>query len=105
MRLTLQNYGYTLLEANHGYQALALAQQQTEPIDLLLTDVVMPHMDGRELAERLKELHPRIKVLFISGYTDDEVIRHGLQTAAVEFLPKPFSPVVLAAKVREILDR
>ncbi|NJN99954.1 MAG: PAS domain S-box protein, partial [Anaerolineales bacterium] len=64
VRLALQSYGYRLLEADHGYQALALAQQQTEPIDLLLTDVVMPQMSGSELAERLKALHPQIKVLF-----------------------------------------
>lgn len=105
VRMALRNYGYTLLEANHGYQALALAQQRTEPIDLLLTDVVMPDINGRELAERVKALHPRIKVLFMSGYTDDEVIRHGVQMAEVEFLPKPFSPVALAAKVRAILDK
>jgi CheY-like chemotaxis protein len=105
VRAALQSYGYTLLEADHGYQALAMAQHLTEPIDLLLTDVVMPQMSGRELAERLKAMHSQIKILFMSGYTDDEVIRHGLQTAKVEFLPKPFSPSALAAKVREILDK
>jgi CheY-like chemotaxis protein len=77
VRAALQHYGYTLLEAKHGYQALALAQHLTEPIDLLLTDVVMPQMSGRELAERLEALHSHIKVLFMSGYTDDEVRSSG----------------------------
>lgn len=103
-RSALRDYGYTLLEVDHGYQALVMAQQE-KCIDLLLIDVVMPDINGRELAERIKALHPRVKVLFMSGYTDDEVVRRGVQMAKVEFMAKPFSSVTLAAKVREILDK
>ncbi|MFN8458930.1 MAG: response regulator [Anaerolineae bacterium] len=104
VRVALRNYGYTLLEAEQGDQALTLAEQHEGGLDLLLTDVVMPQMSGREVAERLKARYPHLKVLFMSGYTDDEVIRHGLLTDEVEFISKPFSPSFLAAKVREMLD-
>ena len=101
----LQEQGYTMLEAQQGDEALALAQQHPAPIHLLLTDVVMPGMSGRELAEQLQQLRPELKVLFMSGYTDDAVVRHGLLTAQVEFLAKPFSPLGLVAKVRLVLDQ
>jgi CheY-like chemotaxis protein len=102
---TLQNKGYTVLEASQGQTALSLAKLYEGQIDLLLTDVVMPQMSGRELAERLKALQPGLKILFMSGYTDDTVVRHGLLAAKVDFLPKPFLPSTLALKVREILDK
>ncbi|MBE7557365.1 MAG: PAS domain S-box protein [Anaerolineales bacterium] len=102
---TLKSKGYTVLEARHGDEALLLAGQHQRPIDLLLTDVIMPQMSGRDLTERLKAFQPSIKVLFMSGYTDDAVVRHGLLTAEVEFLSKPFSPDTLAAKVRRVLDK
>src|SRR6185369_12664137 len=99
------NEGYTILEAAHGHEALAIARQQRGLIDLLLTDVVMPQMSGRELAQELSQARRQMKVLFMSGYTDDAVVRHGLLMARVEFLAKPFSPLKLAAKVREVLDK
>lgn len=104
-RLVLQENSYTVLEARQGSEALALAEQHQGSIDLLVTDVVMPQMSGREMAEQLKVLHPHMKILFMSGYTDDTMVRHGLPTTEVEFLPKPFSPSILISKVREMLDK
>ncbi len=101
----LRQQGYTVLEASNGEEALQLAQQRLpEEIHLLLSDVVMPQMGGRELADKLRELRPDVKVLFTSGYTDDAIIQHGVLKAGLAFLQKPFSPVVLARKVREVLD-
>ena len=105
VRFTLEALGYTVLEAQDAGQALYLAGQHQAPIDLLLTDVVMPQVSGRELAQALSTQRPEIKVLFMSGYMDDAVVRHGLLTAEVDLLPKPFTHNVLAARVREILDR
>jgi CheY-like chemotaxis protein len=100
----LREKGYIILEANQIEQVLTLVEQHRGQIDLLLTDVVMPQMSGPQLAAQLKIHQPGLKVLFMSGYTDDTVVHHGLQTAQVEFLAKPFSPVTLAAKVRTVLD-
>jgi two-component system, cell cycle sensor histidine kinase and response regulator CckA len=105
VQTVLRNAGYTVLEAAHGHEALVIAQQHTGTIDLLVTDVVMPQMSGRELAEQLSQVRRQIKVLFMSGYTDDAVVRHGLLMARVDLLSKPFSPLKLAAKVREVLDK
>ncbi len=105
VRTTLQDKGYTLLDARHGGEALDLSRQYQGTIDLLVTDVVMPQMSGRELAEHLKTVRPQMKVLFMSGYTEDAVVRHGLLTTEVEFLSKPFSPGKLILKVREVLDK
>jgi CheY-like chemotaxis protein len=103
-RRVLQSCGYTLLEAADGVEALRVAAEHGGRIDLLVSDVVMPRMGGRELAERLHGLHPAARVLFLSGYTDDAVVRHGVQEDQVAFLQKPFTPPALAMKVREVLD-
>jgi CheY-like chemotaxis protein len=100
----LERQGYTVLEAADGAAALRLAQDHRGPIHLLLTDVVMPQVSGRELAERLAQLRPDTKVLYASGYTDDSVVRHGILESGTAYLQKPFSPESLARKVREVLD-
>jgi CheY-like chemotaxis protein len=92
-------------EAPGGEHALELAERlKDRTIHLLLTDVVMGGISGRELAERLKAQRPKIRVLFMSGYTEDAIIRHGVYTAQAAFIGKPFSPAALTAKVREVLD-
>jgi len=103
-RRVLERGGYTVLEAPSGKTALDLAVEHDGRIHLLITDVIMPEMSGRQLAERLKEQRPELKVLFVSGYTDDSIIRHGILEPGIAFLQKPFSPEVLARKVREVLD-
>lgn len=100
----LQAQGYQVLEAEDGADALKRAREHKGPVDLLLTDVVMPRLGGRELAEELAALRPDMKVLFMSGYTDDEIVRHGVLRAQTAFIQKPFAPSELARKVREVLD-
>jgi two-component system, cell cycle sensor histidine kinase and response regulator CckA len=100
----LTKQGYTVLEASDGSAALRLNERHPDAIHLLLTDVVMPHMSGRELAEFLGPLRPQMKILYMSGYTDDAIIRHGVLEPGVDLLQKPFTPVNLARKVREMLD-
>jgi signal transduction histidine kinase/CheY-like chemotaxis protein len=101
----LRQQGYTVIEAADGREALRLAQRQTEKeIHLLLTDMVMPRMGGKELADQLKAVRPDLKVLFMSGYTDSTILRYGLLQPRMAFLQKPFSPQRLVRKVRDILD-
>lgn len=102
--LALRSYGYQLLIAENGKDALKLLQSYTGGIDLLLTDVVMPYLGGRELADILQQRFPLMKVIFMSGYTDDAVVRHGLLQDKVPFLQKPTTPLKLAGKVRSVLD-
>jgi two-component system cell cycle sensor histidine kinase/response regulator CckA len=100
----LEPRGYKLLVARNGDDALFLCEQHKGPIHLLLTDVVMPGMSGRELAERLSPLHREMKILYMSGYTDNAIVHHGVLEANVRFLQKPFSPPALASKVRTVLN-
>ena len=104
VREMLHRLGYTILEAGCGAEALRTFDQHQGSIDLLLTDVIMPQMSGRDLAERLRLVRPSLKVLYISGYTDDMLAHHGMLDANVYLLPKPFAPNELARKLREVLD-
>ena len=100
----LAKHGYTVLEACCGPDALRLLETHGHHVDLLITDVVMPSMDGRELADQVRKMQPSIQVLFTSGYTEDAVVHRGVEAAAVAFLQKPYVPVTLARKVREVLQ-
>lgn len=101
----LEQHGYRVLEARDGADALRVAAEFEGRIDLLITDVVMPVISGSELAEQLVRIRSGIRVLYLSGYTDDAVVRHGVIHSEMSFLQKPFSPDGLARKVREVLDR
>jgi CheY-like chemotaxis protein len=103
VRSILQRNGYRVLEAKDGADALRVAEQQPN-IDLLLTDVVMPHMSGAETAMRLLAIRPGLKLLYMSGYTDNAVVLHGVLRSEAAFVQKPITPNALLAKVREVLD-
>jgi two-component system, cell cycle sensor histidine kinase and response regulator CckA len=100
----LQSRGYVVIEAQDVDDALRIADEPGRPIDLLLTDVVMPGLNGRELAERITEKHPDTRVLFMSGYTDTAIAHHGVLSSGAALLQKPFTADSLAVKVREVLD-
>jgi CheY-like chemotaxis protein len=101
----LKAAGYTVIEARDGMHALEVFAAHANEIDLMVTDVVMPEMDGRHLAEKIHAQRPELKVLYLSGYTDDAIVRYGISHAEMAFLQKPFSPSGLTDKVREILDQ
>ncbi len=103
-KLALKEYGYRILEAQDGADALQVVKRQRDHIHLLLTDVVMPRIGGSSLVEKLRKRLPNLKVLYMSGYTDDAVVRHSILHEECAFINKPFSPVALAQKVREVLD-
>ena len=104
MRGTLERQGYRVLSAKSGEDALAVASAHGGPLDLLVTDVVMPGMRGTDLAARLVPAHPRLRVLVMSGYADDAALRHGVRKGQAAFLQKPFTRAALVLKVREVLD-
>jgi two-component system, cell cycle sensor histidine kinase and response regulator CckA len=101
----LKRAGYNLLEASNGVEALEIASRHEGSIDLLITDVVMPRMGGRELADALRSFNPHLKVLFLSGYTADAIVRHGILGADSSFLQKPYTMSVLACKIREVFGK
>jgi two-component system cell cycle sensor histidine kinase/response regulator CckA len=103
-RQILEEAGYRVLVAPQGEEAIRLCIEHAKEIHLLLTDVVMPGAGGKEVADRLASLRPGIKVLFMSGYTDEAIVHHGVLDPNVKFIQKPFSPAALARKVREVLD-
>jgi hypothetical protein len=100
----LEMTGYSVIEAENGHTALELAALHSGPIHLLMTDVVMPGISGRELSERVKAIRPEIRVLFMSGYTDQAVVHHGILESDAVLLQKPFTVAALAAKLRDILN-
>ncbi|MBK5295589.1 MAG: response regulator [Vicinamibacteria bacterium] len=103
-REVLEKYGYRVLEAANGEEALVVADQHAGPVDLLLSDVVMPRMGGPELAQALLQRRPTVKVLYMSGYTDHPMVRRGVVDAGVAFLQKPFTPTLLVSRIRELLE-
>jgi len=104
-KTVLERFGYNVIAARTPREAVALTGQYEGPIHLLATDVVIPEMNGKELMERIEKLRPHIKVLFMSGYTGNVVVHHGILEDDVHFLQKPFSVDSLASTVRDVLDQ
>ena len=100
----LKDYGYKVLVAENGKEGLKICEKNKGPIHLMLTDVVMPEMGGRKLADHLKDSRPEIKVIYMSGYTDNTIVHHGILDKGMNFIQKPFTPETLAAKVRGMLE-
>ena len=98
----LQAQGYNVLRANNGEDGLRVAREYKQPLPLVITDVMMPHMGGKEMAEALQAIHPSVKVLFTSGYTDEKLARVGV--GANCFIPKPYHPAQLTDAIRSVLD-
>jgi len=101
----LRRHGYRVLQAADGLEALTLIHDHPDRIDLLLTDVVMPRMSGHELVERARPVRPDMRVLYVSGYSEEAIARQGQLTEGTDLLAKPFTPGLLTAKIRELLDR
>ena len=101
---TLRTSGYTILEAANGKQAIEVFIQNNHKIDMILTDVIMPEMSGRKMIETLTQTHPDVVALYMSGYTDDAIIKHGVLEPGMAYIQKPFSPKGLIEKVREVLE-
>jgi CheY-like chemotaxis protein len=102
----LREKGYNVIEMQNGGEAVYFFEKNLDrKVDLVITDVVMPQIGGKELAEKIKKVRPRVKVLFTSGYTNGVMIQHGIIERGINFLPKPFSPAQLALRVREVLDK
>jgi CheY-like chemotaxis protein len=104
-REVLERQGYRVIEAADGAQALGVCEAAPGRVDLILTDVVMPRMSGRELVDRVRASRPDMRVLYMSGYTEDAIVRHGVRDASTSLLGKPFAPADLVRKTREVLDR
>jgi len=100
----LRGHGYRVLAAGRGSEALRILRKEERDIDLLISDVVMPEMNGVELAHRVHEASPRSRMLFVSGYSESDIADQGMEAIAFQVLQKPFTPDTLARKVREVLD-
>ena len=104
-RKILELHGYRVLTAKDGKHALEMAADHDGPIDLLLTDVVMPRLDGRELADQLQQIRPDVAVLYVSGYSEDRIAHHGVLDENVSFLQKPYTEEILVGRVRSLLGK
>jgi len=100
---TLERYGYTVLGARDGLEALSLIERERGPVHLLLTDVIMPKMSGRELAAHFQSRYPDVRVLYMSGYASDTIVHHGMLDPGIELLQKPYTPLALIRRVQDVL--
>src|SRR6185312_11901535 len=101
---SLESNGYKVLTAGNGVEALSIIQKNDQKIHVLITDVIMPQMDGQELAERARILNKEMKIIFQSGYNENTLVQHGIQSGEVAFLEKPYNMKTLLSKVRSVLD-